>query len=122
MNVMSAQMLDDQEVAEVLSYVGKSWGNDVPVFTPEEMDWVRPGFHYGFPYQFSDWPSREGFPYSHTPARPEAFTFTLPVVNIGPAGGASQEMPMSTFTPHSSPGGIFWCGSEYPEPFRNGFL
>jgi glucose/arabinose dehydrogenase len=30
--------------------------------------------------------------------------------------------PTSTFNPHSSPAGIVWLGTEWPEPVRNGFL
>ena len=88
---------------------------------PEEMDAILPGKHYGFPYQFSDWPvSRK--PYPHTPPAPEGLTFTLPVRNNGPAGGGGGLGGMSTFDPHSSPSGMIWCGGDYPEPLRNGFL
>jgi glucose/arabinose dehydrogenase len=110
---------------------GFAWDNEGHLFTvsngpdysaPEEMDWIRPQRHYGFPYQFSDWPARKGFPYPFTPEPPAALEFTLPVINRGPAGGGSREKPMSTFDPHSSPCGMLWCGSQYPPPLRNCFL
>ena len=110
---------------------GFAWDGDGNLFTvsngpdysaPEEMDWIRPGRHYGFPYQFSDWPAKKGFPYPHTAEAPAGLAFTLPVANTGPAGGGSAAKPMATFEPHSSPCGIFWCGPQYPEPFANSFL
>ena len=30
---------------------------------PEEMDFIEPGKHYGFPFQFSTWPVQPHFPY-----------------------------------------------------------
>ena len=88
---------------------------------PEEMDAILPGQHYGFPYQFSDWPVTRK-PYPHTPAAPQGLTFTLPVLNNGPAGGGGRMGGLSTFDPHSSPAGMMWCGDDYPDPLRNGFL
>ena len=29
---------------------------------------------------------------------------------------------MSTFDPHSSPGGVIWCGADFPEALRGSFL
>ena len=89
---------------------------------PEEMDYVRQGRHYGFPFQFSDWPVESGKPYPHTPKPPAGVEFTLPVQNLGPDGGGESSRALSTFNPHSSPGGIIWCGDEFPEPLRGGFL
>lgn len=88
---------------------------------PEEMDAILPGKHYGFPYQFSDWPAPRK-PYPHTPDVPEGLTFTLPVRNNGPAGGGGKLGGLSTFDPHSSPAGMIWCGDDFPEPLRGGFL
>jgi glucose/arabinose dehydrogenase len=84
---------------------------------PEEMDHILPGRHYGFPYQFSDWPLLPK-PYPHTPDAPEGMQFTKPVKNLGPAGGAG----MATFDPHSCPGGVIWCGEDFPAPLQNTFL
>ena len=81
------------------------------------MDHILPGHHYGFPYQYSDLPLIPK-PYPHTPDAPAGLTFTLPVKNLGPAGGTG----LSTFDPHSSPAGTIWCGEDFPEPLRNAFL
>ena len=88
---------------------------------PEEMDAILPQHHYGFPYQFSDWPETRK-PYPHTPKTPPGLTITLPVRNNGPAGGGGRMGGLSTFDPHSSPAGMIWCGDDYPEPLRGGFL
>ncbi len=88
----------------------------------EEMDFIEPGRHYGFPYQFEDWPVQPHFPYPHTPAAPDGVTFTHPVENIGPDGGFQPGKIARTFTPHSSPGGTIWCGEEFAPPLRGSFL
>ena len=38
---MPAQALDDAAVAAVLNYIGTSWGNKLPTFTPQEIAAVR---------------------------------------------------------------------------------
>src|SRR5205823_3886870 len=92
---------------------GFAWDGQGNLFTfsngpdynaPEEMDFIEQGRHYGFPFQFADWPARPGFPYAHTPAAPVGLEFTYPVVNLGPDGGGSAA-GLCTFDPHSSPGG-----------------
>jgi glucose/arabinose dehydrogenase len=88
---------------------------------PEEMDFIHAGCHYGFPYQFADWPVKPGFPYPHTPPAPSGLEFTPPVVNLGPAGGGSAA-GLSTFDPHSAPGGALWCGEDFPASLRGSFL
>lgn len=88
---------------------------------PEEMDYIQSGRHYGFPYQFADWAVKPAFPYPHTPAPPVGMEFTHPVVNLGPAGGGSPQ-GMSTFDPHSCPGGTIWCGDDFPADLRGSFL
>ena len=98
-----------------------SFSNGPDYDAAEEMDAIEPGRHYGFPYQFEDWPATTGWPYDHTPAAPEGVTFTHPVVNIGPDALADGK-PTHTFQPHSSPGGTVWCGADFPEPVRDGFL
>jgi mono/diheme cytochrome c family protein len=89
---------------------------------PEEMDFIQPGKHYGFPYQFADWPVKKAFPYPHTPAPPEGVEFAHPVLNLGPAAGGAEEKPLASFDAHSSPGGMIWCGDDWPEAVRHGFL
>jgi mono/diheme cytochrome c family protein len=88
---------------------------------PEEMDFIEPGRHYGFPYQFADWAVKPAFPYPYTPPPPAGVEFTHPVVNLGPAGGGSAK-GMSTFDPHSCPGGVAWCGDDFPPALRGSFL
>ncbi len=83
----------------------------------EEMDMIEDGKHYGFPYQYADHPASRKF-YEHTPLPPEGVEFTHAVKNIGPDGGKG----FATLTPHSCPGGMVWCGENYPEPLKNRFL
>jgi glucose/arabinose dehydrogenase len=85
------------------------------------MDFIQPGKHYGFPYQFADWPVKPGFPYPHTPPPPPGVEFTPPVMNLGPAGGGSSA-GLSTFDAHSAPGGAIWCGNDFPAVLRGSFL
>ena len=109
---------------------GFAWDGEGSLFTfsngpdysaPEEMDLVQPGRHYGFPYQFSDWEVRPRFPYAHTPPPPAGVAFALPVRNLGPAAGGAKG-GLGTFDPHSCPGGAIWCGADFPESLRGGFL
>lgn len=109
---------------------GFAWDGEGSLFTfsngpdysaPEEMDLVQPGRHYGFPHQFSDWPVKPRFPYPHTPPPPEGVAFTPPVMNLGPAGGGTHK-GLGTFDAHSCPGGAIWCGTDFPEALRGGFL
>ena len=89
--------------------------------TPEELDHIKPGQHYGFPYQFGN---STGKPYPYTPDAPAGLTFTHPVQNQGPDALDYQgKAPTATFTPHSSPAGIIWLEDPaYPEAFRHSFL
>jgi glucose/arabinose dehydrogenase len=109
---------------------GFAWDGDGTMFAfsngpdysaPEEMDLILPGRHYGFPYQFSNWPIKPHFPYEHTPPPPKGVEFTMPVMNMGPDAGGSAE-GLGTFDAHSCPGGAIWCGADFPEPLRGGFL
>lgn len=100
--------------------------NGPDVHAPEEMDHVippKPGEtarHHGFPYQFGDAPADRKW-YPHTPAAPPGATFALPVLNLGPAG-LMDGKPTSTFNAHSSPTGLLWFGSDWPESVRDSFL
>ncbi len=85
---------------------------------PEELNVIEKGKHYGFPYQFSNWTKK---PYPYTPDASPALHFTLPVANLGPAGGFHGE-PLYTFDPHSSPSGIVFLGPDFPERYRGTFL
>lgn len=95
-----------------------SFSNGPDYSAAEEVDCLERGGHYGFPHQFADLPVQPGFPYPHTPPPPDGVTFTHPVVNLGPAGGTG----LSTLDAHSSPGGVIWCGEDFPPPLRGGFL
>lgn len=107
---------------------GFAWDGQGRLFTvsngpdadaPEEMDFIQPGRHYGFPYQFSDW-TRKAYP--HTPEPPPGLEFTRPVMNFGPDAGGAPDAPLGTFDAHSSPAGMAWLGDDWPEPWRGSFL
>lgn len=107
---------------------GFAWDDQGRLFTvsngpdadaPEEMDYIEPGRHYGFPYQFSDWTEKA---YPHTPDPPAGLEFTRPVMNYGPDAGGAPERPLGTFDAHSSPAGMAWLGDDWPEPWRGSFL
>lgn len=88
---------------------------------PEELDLVQRGKHYGFPYQFGDYPATEK-PYPYTPAAPPGLVFTPAIKNFGPAGGGSSSKPLASFNPHASPAGMLFCGSDWPSAFRGKLL
>jgi len=98
-----------------------TFANGPDYSAPEEVDFIRKGRHYGFPYQFANWPVKPHFPYPHTPPPPPGLEFTWPVANLGPAGGGTPE-GLYTLDAHSSPAGSIWCGDDFPEPLRGGFL
>ena len=86
--------------------------------TPEELNQIEQGRHYGFPYTFANWTKKA---YPETPDAPPGLKFTLPIANLGPDGGFAGE-PIYTFDPHSGPGGIVFLGDDFPESFRGTFL
>lgn len=88
---------------------------------PEELDFVERGKHYGFPYQFGDFPATAK-PYPYTPAAPPGLVFTPAIRNFGPAGGGTADQPIASFDPHSSPAGMLFCGPEWPAALRGKFL
>ncbi|HAV61028.1 MAG TPA: copper oxidase [Verrucomicrobiales bacterium] len=107
---------------------GFAWDGDGRLFSvsngpdahsPEELDHVVAGAHYGFPYRFADWQTK---PYPHTPEPPPGLEFKLPVANLGPAAGGSTDRPMFTFDPHSSPAGMVWLDERWPPAYQNSFL
>jgi glucose/arabinose dehydrogenase len=73
---------------------------------PEELNWIREGHHYGFPWKFGDWDNRtrladydssndklqqpdftaviEGYYQNDPDFPPPPMEFTQPVVNLGP--------------------------------------
>lgn len=87
--------------------------------TPEELDLIREGRHYGFPFKHADWEKK---PYRWTPDPPPGQQFELPIPNIGPDGGGSPNKPLYTFDAHSSPVGVAWLGADFPPPYRGSLL
>jgi len=74
---------------------------------PEELNWLRQGKHYGFPYRFGN----QALPmYPDAAVAPEGLTFERPIANLGPAGRPTEEKEY-TFHPHSSPSGVLWYRS-----------
>jgi hypothetical protein len=86
---------------------------------PEELNHIRPGRHYGFPYRFSDWPNK---PYPHTPDAPAGWEFQPPVRNLGPDAGGRPDQPIGTFDAHSCPLGLAWLDASFPPNYRGSFV
>jgi len=72
---------------------------------PEELNWLRQGKHYGFPYRFGN----QALPmYPDAAVAPEGLKdFEKPIANLGPNGRPSEATEY-TFHPHSSPSGVLW--------------
>ena len=86
---------------------------------PEELNWLRQGKHYGFPYRFGDtvhpW-------YPDAAIAPEGLTFENPIANLGPAG-RPHNWKEYTFHPHCSPSGVLWYRTgTLPKPYENSFF
>lgn len=92
----------------------------------EEMDHILPPKageaprHHGFPYQLGNVPAGHKW-YPYTPEAPAGQEFALPVENVGPDALYGGK-PTTTFTPHSSPAGLEWLDTTWPESVRNGFV
>ncbi|MEY3829203.1 MAG: hypothetical protein RL636_904 [Verrucomicrobiota bacterium] len=91
--------------------------NGTDADTPEELNWIKSGKHYGFPYEFGDWTTK---PYPHTPDAPQGLQFVRPFKNLGP--DANDRGGSATFTPHSSPSTILELGADWPAPLGGSFL
>ena len=91
--------------------------NGTDADTPEELNLIERGKHYGFPYEFGDWTTK---PYPHTPDAPKDLVFTRPFVNLGP--DANDRGGRATFTPHSSPSTILELGPDWPAPLGNRYV
>ena len=85
---------------------------------PEELNLIEKGKHYGFPYKFSNWEKKM---YPYTPDPPPGVEFTPPIANLGPDACMTGK-PLSTFDPHSSPGGIVFLGDDFPPDYRGTLL
>ena len=98
-----------------------SVSNGPDAHRPEEMDHVEQGKHYGFPYQYADFPATDK-PYTYTPDVPPGLTITPAIRNFGPAAGGSETKPIATFDAHSSPAGMLFCNADWPAPLRGKML
>lgn len=86
---------------------------------PEELNFIRPGKHYGFPYVFAN---GETPAYPDSPRPPAGLTFEPPIKNLGP-GGLLGINPLYSLTPHSAPGGmVFYRSGRLPKRYENGFF
>jgi cytochrome c5 len=91
--------------------------NGTDADTPEELNLIERGKHYGFPYEFGDWTTK---PYPYTPDAPKDLKFVRPFKNLGP--DANDRGGQATFTPHSSPSAIVQLGKDWPAPLGDSFL
>jgi glucose/arabinose dehydrogenase len=98
-----------------------SVSNGPDAHRPEELDFVERGKHYGFPYQYSDYPATDK-PYPYTPDLPPGLVVTPAIRNFGPAAGGSETKPIASFDAHSSPAGMLFCGPEWPADLHGKFL
>ncbi|HWF20187.1 MAG TPA: PQQ-dependent sugar dehydrogenase, partial [Verrucomicrobiae bacterium] len=63
---------------------------------PEELNQIKRGGHYGFPYQFSNWTKKA---YDYQPDPPPGLKMTIPIANFGPDAGGSADKPLYSFQP-----------------------
>jgi glucose/arabinose dehydrogenase len=86
---------------------------------PEELNHVRQGRHYGFPYVFGN---NEKPDYADRVPPPPGLRFEPPIRNVGP-GGLLGVNPMYSLTPHSAPGGlVFYRTGRLPKRYENSFF
>ena len=86
---------------------------------PEELNLIKRGHHYGFPFQFSNWTKK---PYAHTPDIPVGLKIDLPIPNYGPAEDGDLKKPLYSWRPHAAPTGIVFLGPDFPKPYRGGYF
>jgi hypothetical protein len=86
---------------------------------PEELNWLREGKHYGFPYRFGN----QALPmYKDAVPAPEGLTFEKPIANLGPSGKPNSG-PDWSFDPHCSPAGVsFYRKGTLPAKYEGGFF
>lgn len=87
---------------------------------PEELNWLRKGKHYGFPYRFGD----QALPmYPDAAVAPESLKdFERPIANLGPSARPSSATEYS-FDPHCSPSGvIYYRKGTLPAKYDNSFF
>lgn len=98
-----------------------SVSNGPDAHRPEELDFVERGKHYGFPYQYADYPTTDK-PYPYTPDVPPGLVVTPAIRNFGPAAGGSETKPIASFDAHSSPAGMLFCNDDWPANLRGKML
>jgi glucose/arabinose dehydrogenase len=86
---------------------------------PEELNYIRKGRHYGFPYVFGN---NEKPDYADAPPPPRGLKFEPPIRNVGP-GGIMGVNPMYSLTAHSAPGGmVFYRKGSLPRRYEKSFF
>ena len=86
---------------------------------PEELNYIRQGKHYGFPYAFGN---NEKPDYADALKAPHDIQFEPPIQNVGP-GGLLGDHPLYSLTAHSAPGGlIFYRTGKLPGQYENSFF
>jgi len=86
---------------------------------PEELNWIRQGKHYGFPFRFG---SDEHPMYADAVPAPDDLVFERPVANLGPDQKVNG-MVTHTFPPHAAPTGlIFYRDGSLPERYKGLFF
>jgi hypothetical protein len=86
---------------------------------PEELNYIRQGKHYGFPYVFGNGEKPD---YEDALKPPEGMKFEPPIRNVGP-GGLLGDHPMYSLTAHSSPCGmVFYRTGSLPKGYDNSFF
>jgi hypothetical protein len=86
---------------------------------PEELNYVRAGKHYGFPYEFGN---KEKPAYPDAARPPAGLHFEPPIQNVGPAGLLGDH-PLYSLAPHSSPCGmVFYRTGELPKRYEKSFF
>jgi hypothetical protein len=86
---------------------------------PEELNHIREGRHYGFPYVFGN---NQRPDYADALPPPPGLHFEPPIQNVGPAGLLGDH-PMYSLAPHSAPGGLaFYRKGELPQRYERTFF
>jgi hypothetical protein len=86
---------------------------------PEELNWLRRGKHYGFPYVFGN---GEKPMYPDATPSPEGLTFEPPIANLGP-DARPGDAPYYSFHPHSAPTGmLYYRDGALPERYKGSFF
>lgn len=86
---------------------------------PEELNWLREGKHFGFPYRFGN----QALPmYPDAAPAPEGLVFEKPIANLGPDARPGSQTEY-TFDPHCSPAGLtFYTAGSLPARYVGGFF